>query len=82
MALQNYKTEPEKAKVVQAFIAFASMAECQFYPVNAKYHLGLCGVDIGYDSRVKPASNFSESGKKEIEQMYLVEQIFKKAFNI
>ena len=79
---KNYKTEPEKAKEVQAFLAFASMAECQYYPVNAKYHLGLCGVDVGYNARVKDAALFSESGKKEIEQMYLVEQIFKKAYNI
>lgn len=79
---KNYKTEPEKAKEVQAFLAFASMTECQYYPVNAKYHLGLCGVDVGYNARVKDAALFSESGKKEIEQMYLVEQIFKKAYNI
>lgn len=79
---KNYKSEPEKAKEVQAFLAFASLAECQMYPVNAKYHLGLCGVDIGYNSRVKDASLFSESNKKEIEQMYTVEKIFKKSFNI
>lgn len=79
---KNYKTEPKKAKEVQAFLAFASLAECQYYPVNAKYHLGLCGVDVGYNARVKDASLFSESNKKEIEQMYTVEQIFKKAYNI
>lgn len=79
---KNYKSEPEKAKEVQAFLAFASLAECQLYPVNAKYHLGLCGLDIGCDARVKSASLFSESNKKEIEQMYTVEQIFKKSFNI
>ena len=79
---KNYKTEPEKAKEVQAFLAFASMAECQLYPVNAKYHMSLCGIDIGYNSRVKDASLFSESSRKEIEQMYTVEQIFKKNFNI
>lgn len=79
---KNYKTEPEKAEQVQAFIAFASLAECQMYPVNAKYHLGLCGVDIGYASRVKDASLFSESNKKEIEQMLVVERIFKEKFGI
>lgn len=79
---KNYKTEPEKAEQVQAFIAFASLAECQMYPVNAKYHLGLCGVDIGYTSRVKDASLFSESNKKEIEQMLVVEKIFKEKFGI
>lgn len=79
---KNYKTEPEKAKQVQAFLAFASLAECQMYPVNAKYHLGLCGLDIGYSARSKDASMFSESNKKEIEQMLTVETMFKKAFNI
>ena len=79
---KNYKTEPEKAKQVQAFLAFASLAECQMYPVNAKYHLGLFGLDIGYSARSKDASMFSESNKKEIEQMLTVETMFKKAFNI
>lgn len=78
----NYKTEPEKAKQVQAFLAFASLAECQYYPVNAKYHLGLCGVDIGYNARVKDAALFSESNKKEIDQMFITEKIFKDAFGI
>ncbi len=79
---KNYKTQPEKAKEVQAFLAFASMAECQVYPINAKYHMGLCGIDIGYNARVKDASLFTEGNKKEIEQMYTVEQIFKKNFDI
>ena len=79
---KNYKAEPEKAKEVQAFLAFASLAECQYYPVNAKYHLGLCGVDIGYDARVKDAANFSESNKKEIDQMFMIERMFKEKFAI
>lgn len=79
---KNYKTEPEKAKEVQAFLAFASLAECQYYPVNAKYHLGLCGVDIGYDARVKDSANFSESKKKEIDQMFMIERMFKEKFAI
>ena len=82
MLCKNFKSEPEKAKDVQAFLAFASLAECQYYPVNAKYHLGLCGLDVGYNSRVKDAALFTEGNKKEINQMYTVEQIFKKSFNI
>ena len=79
---KNYKTESEKAEQVQAFLAFASLAECQMYPVNAKYHLGLCGLDVGYNCRVKDASLFSEGNKKEIQQMYTVEKIFKEKFGI
>lgn len=79
---KNYKTEPEKAEQVQAFLAFASLAECQMYPVNAKYHMGLCGVDMGINCRVKDASLFTEGNRKEIAQMYTVEQIFKENFGI
>ena len=79
---KNYKTEPEKAEKVQAFLAFASLAECQMYPVNAKYHLGLCGLDIGYNCRVKDASLFTDANKKEIDQMFMVENMFKDMLNI
>ncbi len=79
---KNYKTEPEKAEQVQAFLAFASLAECQMYPINAKYHLGLCGIDIGYKCRVSDASLFVEGRQKEIAQMYTVEKMFKEMFNI
>ncbi len=79
---KNYKTEPEKAKEVQAFLAFASMAECQYYPVNAKYHLGLCGLDIRYEARSRDLSGFFEGRKKEIEQMYTIERIFKEKYGI
>lgn len=79
---KNYKTEPEKAEQVQAFLAFASLAECQMYPINAKYHLGLCGVDIGYNCRVKDASLFVEGRQKEINQMFIVEKLFKEMLNL
>ncbi len=79
---KNFKSEPEKAKEVQAFLGFASLAECQMYPVNAKYHLGLCGIDIGYHTRSKDPAMFTDANKKEIEQMFIVENIIKKHFNI
>ncbi|MBE6820990.1 MAG: dihydrodipicolinate synthase family protein [Ruminococcaceae bacterium] len=79
---KNYEKEPEKAEKVQAFLAFASLAECQMYPVNAKYHMGLCGLDVGYDCRVKDASLFTEGNKKEINQMYIVEKMFKEMLGI
>ena len=79
---KNFEKEPEKAEQVQAFLGFASLAECQMYPVNAKYHLGLCGVDIGYKCRVKDASLFTDANKKEINQMYIIENILKEKFDI
>ena len=79
---KNYMNDPEKAELVQAFVGFSSLTECQMYPVNAKYHLGLCGVDIGYKCRSKDASLFTDANKKEIRQLYVCEQIFKEKFGI
>ena len=46
-----------------------SMAECQCYPVNAKYYLSLEGLDINIDSRARSKSDFGPSRKSEIEEM-------------
>lgn len=79
---RNFESEPEKAQLVQDFIGFASMAECQMYPVNAKYHLSLCGIDMGYTSRARDASEFRNNRKMEIDGLYRSTVEFKKAMNI
>ncbi len=74
---KNFKDDPEKAEIIQAFIGFASLAECQQYPVNAKYYLSLCGIDMGYTSRARDASLFRKNFQNEIEQMYVITERFK-----
>lgn len=74
---KNFEKEPEKAKKVQAFLGFASLAECQLYPVNAKYYLSLEGVPMGYDCRSKDASAFTLSRRMEIDQMRELTEQFK-----
>lgn len=66
---KNFDKEPEKAEKVQAFLGFASLAECQLYPVNAKYYLSLEGLPIEYFSRSKDVSGFTLSRRMEIDQM-------------
>ena len=73
----NFEKEPQKAEKVAAFLGFASVAECQCYPVNAKYHMSLLGMGINTKSRVRDDSLFSESNKKEIDQMLVVENLIK-----
>lgn len=65
------------SKKVQAFLGFASLAECQLYPVNAKYYLSLEGVPMGYDCRSKDASAFTLSRRMEIDQMRELTEQFK-----
>lgn len=67
----------EKAKKIQNFIGFASVAECQCYPVNAKYYLSLEGLDINIDSRSKDKSEFTSSRMAEIRQMRELTNLFK-----
>ncbi|MEI6579486.1 MAG: hypothetical protein WCN92_08505 [Eubacteriales bacterium] len=47
------------------------------YPINAKYYLGLEGVDMGYTSRARDASQFIAARKMEIDQMRGVTLRFK-----
>ena len=79
---KNYDKESEKAKQVQSFLGFASLAECQMYPVNAKYYLSLEGVPMGYACRSKDASGFTLSRRMEIEQMRDITIAFKESMGI
>lgn len=72
-----YESNPEKAEKIQNFVGFASVAEYQLYPVNAKYHLKLTGIDMGIHTRSKDATKFTESQRKEIEQLYKLTEMFK-----
>jgi 4-hydroxy-tetrahydrodipicolinate synthase len=64
-----YKTDPSKAALLQAMIGTLSMAECQCYPVNAKYCLSLEGLDINIFSRSRSTADFGPSRKEEIREM-------------
>ena len=78
----HYRSDPETAALVQAFLGFASVAECQCYPVNAQYYLDLCGVKMGWTSRARDAAEFGESRRREIEQMHVVTEALKNRLGI
>ena len=65
----NYQKEPKRAEVLQDLLGFASTIECQMYPVNAKYHMELEGLNINLFSRVQDFRKFSPSRQMEVEQM-------------
>ncbi len=79
---KNFEKEPEKAQRVQNFLGFASTVECQCYPVNAKYHMNLCGVKMEIFSRARDYSEFIESRRMEIDQMYETEKEIKTLLGI
>lgn len=73
-----WRDEPEKAEKLQNFAGFFSVAECQCYPINAKYYLSLDGLDINIDSRARSKADFPENRMAEIRQMYELTKDFKK----
>lgn len=66
---ENYNKDPEKAEKLQAFLGLASVIECQCYPVNAKYHMALEGLGVGYSSRSKDKNELTESRRLEVKQL-------------
>ena len=79
---KNYLKEPAKAELVQAVVGFFSVAERQVYPVNAKYYLGLEGLDMGYTARSRSVGDFTVGCKNEIEQMRTVTKFVKENLGI
>lgn len=75
----NYEKEPEKAQLVQDFVGFASVIECQCYPVNAKYHMNLEGVPMEIFSRSKDMAGLTGSRKMEVEELYRLTKAFRKS---
>lgn len=67
---RNWAAGGRKAERFQSFATVASLVELQMYPVNAKYHLRLDGVEIGLTTRAKPFQEFQELKKMEIQALY------------
>lgn len=74
--VDNWEKQPDKAQRLQDFLGAASLAELKLYPVNAKYHMKLCGIDIGLYSRVQDYKNFTRTDKMQIEQLFNLEKIY------
>lgn len=57
------------AEEVAELLSIASLIERQNYPVNAKYHMQLEGIDIGLYTRTRDYTKFSPAQQLEVEQM-------------
>ena len=79
---ENFDKDPQLAEKIQDIVGFFSVAECQMYPVNAKYYQTLEGNKMEYISRARDASEFKRNRQLEIEQLYNLTQHFKKLYNI
>ena len=71
--------ESERVKMLADFLSFASTIELQQYPVNAKYHMSKCGVNIGIYTRTRDFTAFTDANRKEIDSMIETENRVRKA---
>lgn len=72
-----YKENAERARLLQNFVGFFSVAECQVYPVNAKYHMTLDGLDMTINTRSRNIADFPHNRQLEIQQMRELTLLFK-----
>jgi len=72
----NWSKDAVQAQELQDFICLASVIEYQLYPVNAMYALQLEGLPFKLVSRRANPAMFTESMRKEVEQMTRLSRAF------
>lgn len=76
----NFEREPEKASNVQDLLGLASLVEAQLYPVNAKYHMGLEGLNINLFSRAQDFIQLTQNRQMEVEQLRRMVQLYRDTY--
>lgn len=79
---KNFEEQPELAEKVQDVVGFLSVAECQQYPVNAKYYLSLEQVCRGWHTRCRNTAEFTRNRRLEIDQMFKVTKMLKSSLGL
>lgn len=77
---ENYAKDPAKAELMQAFLGSASVIECQCYPVNAKYHMNLEGVNMTLNCRNRDKNELTSSRMLEVQQLQQMYHHMRKEF--
>ncbi len=77
---EHYEEYPDKAEQMQAWVGALSVMQYQCYPINAKYHLTLEGVDIGVTSRTRDVGTFNIGARMETEQLQDAYRLLKKQY--
>jgi 4-hydroxy-tetrahydrodipicolinate synthase len=72
---REWKSNSEKVQILSDYAGFSSLAELQYYPVNAKYFLQLEGLNIGLHSRSKGPDAFTGDKRLQIEQFYRLNKL-------
>lgn len=63
---ENFDKEPKKAENLQEWMSMMYTTCIKAYPMNAKYHMSLEGVEIGIQSYMKDMALFTSEAKEYI----------------
>ena len=76
---ENYKTQPEKAELIQSLIGTLGFTESGLpYPLSAKYHMCLCGMETENIARNRKSSELTDYVKGSVSQMKALTDHFEK----
>lgn len=78
----NRAIHPELARELQNNLTEQALIENYAYPVNAKYHMKLEGVELGLFSRRLEASSLTETVKAKVEALVIWEASIKETLNL
>lgn len=80
---ENYAAEPEKAEIIQSVIGTFGFTEKGLpYPLTAKYHMGLCGMETENIARNRKSSELTDYGRSCMRQMKLATDELEKLLGI
>jgi 4-hydroxy-tetrahydrodipicolinate synthase len=65
----NYRNESPLITETAELLSVTSLIERQFYPVNAKYHMRLEGIELDLFSRIASPHYFTRAQQLEVEQL-------------
>ena len=78
--VKNWDKEPEKAHKLQNFLGVSSMIEGKLYPVSAKYHMQLEGLNIKINSRAIDYMELNRLIRLHVKQLYDLTAIVRRDF--
>lgn len=76
---ENRESEPQEAELLQAFIGTFGFTELGLaYPLTAKYHMNLCGIETNIIARNRKSDELTEYDKSCMAQMKLATDFLEK----
>jgi 4-hydroxy-tetrahydrodipicolinate synthase len=78
----HFKTDPDICRELADFLTIVGLTETRAYPVSAKYHFNLMGIDMSLQSRIKDKTILDENARLEVESLIRMERVWWKRLGL